>query len=373
MKVIGIGGAGGKIAAKMDSENAILVNVSQTELDKVVGGGERIVAPIQSIAGQFRGSRKEPQIGLEAYRTIRRRMLENIRGAIVFSSTGGGTGNGITKGILEDIVELDEHAEGGYGLPIQDKTMFCLLLPDDSETREYVENSIDFLSDTLAGVIDKGCTGNIMLFSNKLKFADKIGEDAYNQMIVDSLNVFMAIPQKNETMKLLELHIDQEDFAAYIAKPYFNHFCYFDYDRTKDLGVQIKANANSLLLPPEEAIEVMFLLEVPPGQDHTMFYDIMQYYSKLKSPPVYSVVENPALQRPFLTLSMLYSRKPIEVLEEYNQKNVDNKDAIVQRSINQYVNLQKVAVDMDDEAKSAGAEKGINSEVLNSLRRIGKL
>jgi hypothetical protein len=212
-----------------------------------------------------------------------------------------------------------------------------------------------------------------MLFSNKLKFADKIGEDAYNQMIVDSLNVFMAIPQKNETMKLLELHIDQEDFAAYIAKPYFNHFCYFDYDRTKDLGVQIKANANSLLLPPEEAIEVMFLLEVPPGQDHTMFYDIMQYYSKLKSPPVYSVVENPALQRPFLTLSMLYSRKPIEVLEEYNQKNVDNKDAIVQRSINQYVNLQKVAVDMDDEAKRAGAEKGINSEVLNSLRRIGKL
>ena len=373
MKVIGIGGAGGKIAAKMDSENAILVNVSQTELDKVVGGGERIVAPIQSIAGQFRGSRKEPQIGLEAYRTIRRRMLENIRGAIVFSSTGGGTGNGITKGILEDIVELDEHADGGHGLPIQDKTMFCLLLPDDSETREYVENSIDFLSDTLAGVIDKGCTGNIMLFSNKLKFADKIGEDAYNQMIVDSLNFFMAIPQKNESMKLLELHIDQEDFAAYIAKPYFNHFCYFDYDRTKDLGVQIKANANSLLLPPEEAIEVMFLLEVPPGQDHTMFYDIMQYYNKLKSPPVYSVVENPALQRPFLTLSMLYSRKPIEVLDEYNQKNVDNKDAIVQRSINQYVNLQKIAVDMDDEAKRAGAEKGINSEVLNSLRRIGKL
>ena len=104
-----------------------------------------------------------------------------------------------------------------------------------------------------------------------------------------------------------------------------------------------------------------------------MFYDIMQYYNKLKSPPVYSVVENPALQRPFLTLSMLYSRKPIELVEEYNQKNVDNKDAIVQRSINQYVNLQKVAVDMDDEAKRAGAEKGINSEVLNSLRRIGKL
>ena len=35
MKVIGIGGAGGKLAAKMDAEHAILVNVSETELDKV--------------------------------------------------------------------------------------------------------------------------------------------------------------------------------------------------------------------------------------------------------------------------------------------------------------------------------------------------
>jgi hypothetical protein len=373
MKVIGIGGAGGKIAAKMDSDNAILVNVSQTELDKVIGGGERIVAPIQSIQGQFKGSRKEPQIGLEAYRTIRRRLLENIRGSIVFSSTGGGTGNGITKGIMEDIVELDENAEGGHGLPIQDKTVFCLLLPDDSETKEYVENSISFLSESVANVIDKGCTGNIMLFSNKRKFAEKIGEDAYNQMIVDSLNVFMAIPQKNENLKLLELHIDQEDFSSYIAKPYFNHFCYFDYDRTKDLGLQIKANSNSLLLPPEEAIEVMFLLEVPSGQDHTMFYDILQYYNKLKSPPVYSVVENPSLQRPFLTLSMLYSRKPIEVVEEFNQKNVDNMEMIIQRSLKQHVVLQKVAVDMNSEAKRAGEEIGINAEILSNLKRIGKI
>ena len=34
---IGIGGAGSKIAAKLDSQ-AVLVNVSETELNKVPGG-----------------------------------------------------------------------------------------------------------------------------------------------------------------------------------------------------------------------------------------------------------------------------------------------------------------------------------------------
>ena len=228
MKVIGIGGAGGKIAAKMDSENAILVNVSETELEKVAGGGEHIVAPVQSTAGQFRGSRKDPNIGHDAYNTIRRRMQDIIGGSIVFSSTGGGTGNGITTGILEDIMARDESLESSNGIPINEKTVFCLVLPDDELESNYVENSIDFMSNPVAKAIDKGCTGNIMLFSNKLKFEEQIGEDAYNQKIADSLNVFMSIPDKNTSLKLLELHIDHEDFTAYTAKPYFNHFCYFD-------------------------------------------------------------------------------------------------------------------------------------------------
>ncbi len=374
MKVIGIGGAGGKLAAKMDAEHAILVNVSETELDKVSGGGEHIVAPVQSTAGQFRGSRKDPLIGHDAYNTIRRRMQDIISGAIVFSSTGGGTGNGITTGILEDIIARDDSLESSNGIPINEKTMFALVLPDYEQESNYVENSIDFMSNPVANAIDKGSTGNIMLFSNKLKFDDQIGEDAYNQMIVDSLNVFMAIPDKNTNLKLLELHIDHEDFTAYTSKPYFNHFCYFDYDQSKDFGAQLAANWNKLLLPPEEPIEAMFLLEVPSGMDHTMFYKILPYFEKKKVTPFYSVVENPSLQRPFITVSLLYSRKPLELIDEFNKVNQEVKDAKVNKSLDQHVVLQKLDVDMKNEAKRASKEKGLNAEeVLTALKRINKL
>ncbi|MCR5382231.1 MAG: hypothetical protein K6G44_14695 [Lentisphaeria bacterium] len=374
MKVIGIGGAGGKLAAKMDAEHAILVNVSETELDKVSGGGEHIVAPVQSTAGQFRGSRKDPLIGHDAYNTIRRRMQDIISGAIVFSSTGGGTGNGITTGILEDIIARDDSLESSNGIPINEKTMFALVLPDYEQESNYVENSIDFMSNPVANAIDKGSTGNIMLFSNKLKFDDQIGEDAYNQMIVDSLNVFMAIPEKNTNLKLLELHIDHEDFTAYTSKPYFNHFCYFDYDQSKDFGAQLAANWNKLLLPPEEPIEAMFLLEVPSGMDHTMFYKILPYFEKKKVTPFYSVVENPSLQRPFITVSLLYSRKPLELIDEFNKVNQEVKDAKVNKSLDQHVVLQKLDVDMKNEAKRASKEKGLNAEeVLTALKRINKL
>ena len=374
MKVIGIGGAGGKLAAKMDAEHAILVNVSETELDKVSGGGEHIVAPVQSTAGQFRGSRKDPLIGHDAYNTIRRRMQDIIGGSIVFSSTGGGTGNGITTGILEDIMARDDSLESSNGIPINEKTMFCLVLPDYEQESNYVENSIDFMSNPVANAIDKGSTGNIMLFSNKLKFDDQIGEDAYNQMIVDSLNVFMSIPEKNTDFKLLELHIDHEDFTAYISKPYFNHFCYFDYDSSKDFGAQLAANWNKLLLPPEEPIEAMFLLEVPSGMDHTIFYKILPYFEKKKVTPFYSVVENPSLQRPFITVSQLYSRKPLELIDEFNKVNQEVKDAKVSKSLDQHVVLQKLDVDMKNEAKRASKEKGLNAEeVLTALKRIKKL
>ena len=374
MKVIGIGGAGGKLAAKMDAEHAILVNVSETELDKVSGGGEHIVAPVQSTSGQFRGSRKDPLIGHDAYNTIRRRMQDIIGGSIVFSSTGGGTGNGITTGILEDIMARDDSLESSNGIPINEKTMFCLVLPDYEQESNYVENSIDFMSNPVANAIDKGSTGNIMLFSNKLKFDEQIGEDAYNQMIVDSLNVFMAIPEKNTNFKLLELHIDHEDFTAYISKPYFNHFCYFDYDASKDFGAQLATNWNKLLLPPEEPIEAMFLLEVPSGMDHTIFYKILPYFEKKKVTPFYSVVENPSLQRPFITVSQLYSRKPLELIDEFNKVNQEVKDAKVSKSLDQHVVLQKLDVDMKNEAKRASKEKGLNAEeVLTALKRINKL
>ena len=373
MKIIGIGGAGGKIAAKMDPD-AVLVNVSETELDKIGSGSEHIVAPVQSIAGQFRGSRKDPEIGHDAYFTIRRRLQDIVGGSMIFSSTGGGTGNGITTGILEDIIARDEADENGNGLPIQEKTFFCLVLPfDEMESAEYVRNSIDFMSKPLAAAIDKGSTGNIVLFSNKLKFVDKIGEDAYNQMIVDSLNVFISIPDKNDNLRLLECHIDHEDFTAYIAKPYFNHFCYFDFDPSVPFGKQLENNANKLLLPPEDAIEAMFLLEVPSGQDHTIFFDIMKYFVDLKVNLVYSVVENPSLQRPFVTVSRLYSRKPLELMDEFNRRHLEMADAKVQKSLEQHVVIEKLDVNMGNEARRAVKQSGINDEVLNALKRINKI
>lgn len=374
MKVIGIGGAGGKIAAKMD-DSAILVNVSRIELEKVEGGGERIIAPVQSTLGQFRGSRKDPEIGHDAYLTIRRRLHEIVVGGMVFSSTGGGTGNGITTGILEGISSFDDElGNQGSTIPVQERTFFCLILPyDGMESAEYVNNSIDFMTGPLADVIDKGCTGNIVLFSNKMKFTEKISEDHYNDMIVNSLKVFMAIPDKNEELKLLESHIDHEDFSAFIAKPFFNHFNYFDYDPSKSFGSQLKANSNPLLLDAEEPIEAMFLLEVPSGQDHTIFYDIVKYFVDCKIPPVYSVVENPDLKKPFVTVSRLYSRKPYELLDDFNKKNLELADAKVQKSLEQHVVLEKLEVNFDKEAKRAGKQKGVGDDVLATLKRIGKL
>ena len=92
---IGIGGAGCKLAVELDNE-AILVNVSQVELNKVEGGSDRILATVRAEQGQFRGSRKNPEIGHDAYESIKRELQVKIRGNKVFSSTGGGTGNGIS-------------------------------------------------------------------------------------------------------------------------------------------------------------------------------------------------------------------------------------------------------------------------------------
>ena len=70
---IGIGGAGCKIAARLDSE-AVLVNVSETELGKVDGGGRRLLASLHAGRGQFKGSRKDPAIGLDAYLSVKREL-----------------------------------------------------------------------------------------------------------------------------------------------------------------------------------------------------------------------------------------------------------------------------------------------------------
>jgi hypothetical protein len=254
--IIGIGGAGSKIASKLDVQ-ATIINVSETELRKIPEAGRRIQAVVHAQHGQFRGSRKNPAIGHDAYLSVRRELEELARGSIIFSSTGGGTGNGISAGLLEDLARRDS-------IPEAEKTSFALVLPyAPLEPAEFVRNTIEFLRGPLSQAIDSGNTGNILLFSNQVKFESKLAEDAFNGMIVDSLRVFLAIPDKNDTLKLLDGHIDHEDFGLYMARPYFNHFTYLDFDPGEPFDRQLEEHLNPLLLPPETPIEAMFLVEVP--------------------------------------------------------------------------------------------------------------
>lgn len=363
---IGIGGAGSKVAAKLDS-SATIVNVSETELGKIEEVGQRILATVHTTHGQFRGSRKNPEIGHDAYLSVRRELLELIRGNMVFSSTGGGTGNGITTGLLSDLAQADN-------VPSSDKTFFALILPYASlEPAEFVRNTITFLQGPLSDAIDSGNTGNITLFSNRLKFESRYSEAAYNTMMVDSLNVFLAVPAKNESLTLLDGHIDHEDFALFTSRPYFNHFTYFDYDPEKSFSDQLASNANPLLLPPEAPIEALFLLEVPAGGDATQFYDILQHFVDCNVSPVYSVVENPDLKQPFVTVSLLYSRKPAELLDDFNKVSEKHAQAKVEKSLEQHVPLPRLEVNMEKEAKRAAKQRGTGEDVLSVLKRLGKL
>ncbi|MBQ6473004.1 MAG: hypothetical protein IJJ33_13550 [Victivallales bacterium] len=366
---IGIGGAGSKLAAKLDSK-AILVNVSETELNKVPGGAERILATVRAEHGQFRGSRKNPEIGKDAYLSNRRELRDKIKGQMIFCSSGGGTGNGITSGILKDISELNN-------VEIAEKTFFAFVLPYARlESSEFVDNTIAFLTGPVSAAIDSGNTGNMVLFSNRRKFEEKISEDAYNTMLIESLKTFLAIPDKNDLYKLLDGHIDHEDFTLFLSKPYFNHFTYFDYDEGKPFGEQLANAANPFLLPPEAAIEAMFLVEVPKGGDPTMFYPILEYFNSIHVSPVYSVVENPDLVKPFVTVAVLYSRKPEELVEDFKHTSEEHIQAKVKKTIEQSNVLQPLRVNLEDETKRAYQQQGGNAaeeDILATLRRLGKL
>lgn len=363
---IGIGGAGSKLAAKLDND-AVLLNVSETELNKVEGGGRRILASLHTGKGQFKGSRKDRKIGYDAYLSVRRELEGMIKGNMVFSSTGGGTGNGITTGILEDIARRDQ-------VPLEEKTFFGLLLPYARlESSEFITNTSEFMAGPLAKAIDTGNTGNIVLFSNQVKFEKKISEERFNTMLVDSLKIFLSIPDKNDGLKLLDGHIDHEDFELFRSKPYFNHFTYFDFEPGVPFEKQVSAHHNPLLLAPEAPIEALFLLEIPSGGDPTIFYEIVEYFTSRNVSPVYSVVENPAVKSPFVTVSLLYSRKPAELVSDFNKVAEQHAQAKVQKSLDQYVALEKLEVNLEKEAKQAARRRGDEEDVLAILKRLGKL
>jgi len=363
---IGIGGAGSKLATKLD-RNATIINVSENELNKVEAN-KRILAAVHTSNGQFRGSRKNPEIGKDAYLSIKRELLAESKGNILFSSTGGGTGNGIASALLNDIANADYIAEA-------DKVFFSFILPYAKlEPAEFVNNTIDFLENPLSNAIDSGNTGNIVLFTNRVKFEEKIAEDAYNEMLINSIKIFLAIPEKNERYKLLDGHIDFEDFSLYKSKPYFNHFTYFNYNPEINFGKQLAENLNPLLLSPDTPIEALFLLEIPKGGDPTSFYSILEYYAALNVAPVYSVIENPDITEQFLTISLLYSRKPDELLEDYNKMSEQHAKAKVKKSLDQYITLSKLEVNLEKEAKRVTMKNGgSEDDILRVLKRIGKL
>ncbi len=363
---IGIGGAGSKVALLLDAE-ATAINVSETELSKL-NTDKRILAVVHAAQGQLRGSRKNPLIGKDAFLSIKREILHMIPANAVVSSTGGGTGNGITTGILEELARLDD-------VGIGEKTSFLLILPyAKREPAEFISNTVDFLQGPLSKAIDSGNTGNIYLFSNQLKFESRLSELDYNQMMVDSYRAFCAIPHKGEQMKLLEGHIDFEDFALYTSRPYFNHFTYFDYDPAVDFGKQFAKNLNPYLLPPYGPIEALFLLEVPTGAAVTPFYDILEHFAELDVTPMYSVVENPEIENYFVTVSVLYSRKPDELVEDFNLISQAHAQAKVRKSLEQHVALPRLEVNLETEVKRAARQKGTeDAEILAILKRLGKL
>lgn len=369
---IGIGGAGSKLASLLDSGSCTVVNVSETELSKVEAQ-KKILAVTHSARGQFKGAGRDPSVGKTAFVSISDEIFTLIKGDIVFASTGGGTGNGICSTLLKKIAMEEEIFHN-------DRTMFCLALPFHGESPDFVENTIDFLMDPVSEAIDSGNTGNIALFSNKMKFEARISENDYNQMIVSSLANFLAIPYKGDKFGLLDGHIDYEDFKVYMSRSYFNHFTEFSYDTNRPFGDQLRENFNTLLLLPERAIEALFLLEVPDPSMAPMLYNILDYFQEDDVRPVYGVVHNPDLEQPNITVSLLYSRKPRELVEDFKQTADRLTRKKLKKSIEQFVKLESRPLDITAQIRriaetpaEEGQEQPPSNDVLDVLKRLKKL
>ncbi|MCF7791870.1 MAG: hypothetical protein K9L78_01010 [Victivallales bacterium] len=365
---IGIGGAGSKLASMASDRECTIINVSELELSKVEAKS-KLLAVTHSAKGQLRGSGKNPMIGREAFSSVGQKIMDIIKDNVVFSSTGGGTGNGMTSILLEKLSNQED------SIPLDERTVFVFVLPYlNREATEYVENTIEFLGGPVSASIDSGNTGNIILFSNKLKFEGRIPESEYNKMIVDSLNSFLGIPVKGEMYRLLDGHIDFEDFDLFKSKPYFNHFTQFQWNPDEPFENQLRHNFNSLLLPPERAIEAMFLLELPDPSLTSKFYDILDYFAADNIPPVYGVVHNPEITQPQITVSLLYSRKPREIVDDFKRISDKYTRNRIKKSLEQHVVLQNRKLDKINEARRLVEESGNNTgDVLGFLKRIGKL
>lgn len=353
---IGIGGAGSKLASLLDRGMCTVVNVSESEMLKV-DAAKRILAVSHSARGQFQGAGKNPDIGKSAFLPICDELMNQIKGNLVITSSGGGSGNGMTSLLLKKIA-TKESIEAG------EKTMFCVVLPYAlREATEYVENTVNFLLDPLSDAIDSGNTGNIILFSNRLKFEGRIPEGHYNEMMIASFREFLNIPRKGDQMELLDGHIDYQDFNIYKTKPYFNHFTQFKYNPNESFEAQLKSNYNPLLLEPERAIEALFLLELPDAKETASLYNILDYFSSDDVAATYSVVLNPELEEPQITVSLLYSRKPRELVEDFKQTADKLTRKKLKKSIDQFEKLEAKPFDVVEEVRLMTKPEPIFEEI----------
>jgi hypothetical protein len=363
---IGIGGAGSKLASLMGEQSATIVNVSQSELQKTPAAN-KILAVAHSSRGPFQGAGKNPNVGKTAYISISEEIYELIKGQVVFTSTGGGTGNGIASVLLDKVTEQDT-------VSLNDKTIFGFVLPYvQRESTEYVENTVDFLKGPVSAAIDSGNTGNIILFSNKLKFEGRIAEHDFNTLMIASLNHFLAIPRKGDEMELLDGHIDHEDFRVYLSKPYFNHFTQLEYTPDRPFSELLSDNFNPLLLPPEQPIEAMFLLEVPSREQTPCFYNLLDYFSDDDVKPMYGVVLNPHLKKPLLSISVLYSRKPKELVDDFSNMAEKMTQRKLKKTINQFVQLEERRLNVEEEVRKIEEQEDTGNSVLDVLSRLKKL
>ncbi len=381
---IGIGGAGSKLASLLDNGQCTIVNVSEAEMGKVEAAS-KLLAVSHSTRGQFKGAGKNPEIGKLAFIPICDELSELIRGNLVITASGGGSGSGITTVLLEQISNSEN-------IPMQDKTMFAFVLPYiNREGTEFVENTVSFLETPVSDAIDSGNTGNIFLFSNRVKFEGRIAESEFNNMMINAFKSFLDIPFKGDRMKLLDGHIDHQDFNVFKTKPYFNHFTMFDYNPSESFANQLSMYWNQLLLAPETAIEALFLLEVPTEEEATHLYPILDHFAEDDVTPIYGVVLNPELTKPRVSVSILYSRKPAELVNDFKTVADNRTRKQLKKTLDQYVRVETKPLDIGKEVKliteppkPKEGELGIQTEtkapfegegdkVLDILKRLKKL
>ena len=203
-------------------------------------------------------------------------------------------------------------------------------------------------------------------------FELKVDKSHLSKEQLDKLNL-LFIEAKWLYNHVLNLN-KSKDFDLFKSKPYFNHFTQFIWDTEQPFEQQLKANFNGLLLTPERPIEVMFLVELPDESITPKFYDILDYFSIDEIAPVYGVVHNPELAKPQITVSMLYSRKPRELVEDFKSVSDKYTRNRIKKSLEQHVVLQSHKLDKMNEARRMVEESGSSSgDVLGFLKRIGKL